>query len=187
MHISGDALVHTAADTSGDWARPHLTSLNYAGAYGGPKAPIFDDPSTEVLRQRGHEHEAAITQVFQRHAREEVSAGVGRLTTRGGFRARLPPGSPESGVGMASAIRSSSIGWQAPLLIREPLRARSTQPWGGTPRGDRSREGRDSNSSPATAHSPRCGSLARRRPGPANRQQRRSPSLKDNTRDTRAA
>ena len=62
MHISGDTLVHAATEISGFLACSHLTSLNYARAHGGPNPPVYDDPGAEVLRQRGHEHEAAITQ-----------------------------------------------------------------------------------------------------------------------------
>ena len=37
-------------------------------ALGGPKFPVFDDPSVEVLQQRGHEHEAAGGEESHRHS-----------------------------------------------------------------------------------------------------------------------
>ena len=65
MHLSDSTLVFAATDVSGFLACPHLTTLNQARALGGPKPPVFDDPGVEVLRQRGHEHEAQILQDYR--------------------------------------------------------------------------------------------------------------------------
>ena len=65
MHISDSTLVFAATDVSGFLACPHLTTLNQARALGGPKPPVFDDPGAEVLRQRGHEHEAQILKGYR--------------------------------------------------------------------------------------------------------------------------
>ena len=65
MHLSDSTLVFAATDVSGFLACPHLTTLNQARALGGPKPPVFDDPGAEVLRQRGHEHEAQILQDYR--------------------------------------------------------------------------------------------------------------------------
>ena len=65
MHLSDSTLVFAATDVSGFLACPHLTTLNQARALGGPKPPVFDDPGAEVLRQRGHEHEAQILQGYR--------------------------------------------------------------------------------------------------------------------------
>src|SRR5205823_1855089 len=53
-------LVLSATDVSGFMACPHLTTLAYAEAHGGPKHPIFDDPSADALKRRGIEHEARV-------------------------------------------------------------------------------------------------------------------------------
>ena len=65
MHLSDATLVFAATDVSGFLACPHLTTLNQARALGGPKPPVFDDPGAEVLRQRGHEHEAQILEGYR--------------------------------------------------------------------------------------------------------------------------
>ena len=56
MHLAGSDLVLSATDLSGFLACRHLTALEQAKAFGGPKPPKFDDPGAEVLRQRGLEH-----------------------------------------------------------------------------------------------------------------------------------
>ena len=59
MRLSDHSFIFSATDVSNYLACPHLTLLNRVTALGGPKPPKFDDPSTEVLRQRGLEHERA--------------------------------------------------------------------------------------------------------------------------------
>src|SRR5687768_12753193 len=62
MHRSETGLIFTATDLSAFLACPHLTLLNLRTALGGPKPPVYDDPSLEVLRRRGEEHERAYLQ-----------------------------------------------------------------------------------------------------------------------------
>src|SRR5688572_10355792 len=62
MHRSETGLIFTATDLSAFLACPHLTLLNLRTAVGGPKPPVYDDPSLEVLRKRGEEHERAYLQ-----------------------------------------------------------------------------------------------------------------------------
>ena len=65
MRLSGDTFVYAATDISNHLACPHLTTLEFSATRGGPKAPMFDDPGAEVLRQRGHEHEARVLEGFR--------------------------------------------------------------------------------------------------------------------------
>ncbi|MGH7481526.1 MAG: TM0106 family RecB-like putative nuclease, partial [Longimicrobiales bacterium] len=51
-------LIFSATDLSGFLACPQLTLLERANALGQAKRPVYDDPSAEVLRKRGLEHEA---------------------------------------------------------------------------------------------------------------------------------
>lgn len=60
MHTSGPDLILAATDLSNFLACGHLTTLDVSRARGGPKPRKYDDPSTEVLRARGHEHEAMV-------------------------------------------------------------------------------------------------------------------------------
>ena len=79
MHLYGTDLILSATDLSGFVACPHLTTLNRRAALGGPKPPKFDDPSTEVVRQRGLEHEAQLLNEFREAglAIAEIPAGEG--------------------------------------------------------------------------------------------------------------
>ena len=81
MHLHGSDLILSATDLSGFVACPHLTTLNRGAALGGPKPPKFDDPSAEVLRQRGLEHEAGLLGTY----REEGLAVVEIGEAAGGF------------------------------------------------------------------------------------------------------
>ena len=65
MHLAGSDLILSATDLSGFLACQHLTTLERAKAFGGPEPPKFDDPGADVLRQRGHEHEAAILEAYR--------------------------------------------------------------------------------------------------------------------------
>ena len=80
MHLHGNNLILSATDLSAFAACPHLTTLSHGAALGGPKPPKFDDPSAEVLRRRGLEHEARILEELrgQGLAVEEVPEGEGR-------------------------------------------------------------------------------------------------------------
>lgn len=60
MHAASNELIFSATDLSAYLGCARLTALEKRAALGGPKRPVFDDPSIEVLRQRGHEHEAAV-------------------------------------------------------------------------------------------------------------------------------
>ena len=59
MRVADNSLVFSATDLSNFLACPHLSHLDRRTAFGGPKPPKFEDPSVEVLRQRGLEHEQA--------------------------------------------------------------------------------------------------------------------------------
>lgn len=80
MHLRGEDLILSATDLSAFAACPHLTTLGHRAALGGPKPPKFDDPSAEVLRRRGLEHEARILEEFrgQGLAVEEIPEEEGR-------------------------------------------------------------------------------------------------------------
>jgi len=65
MHLAGSDLIVSATDLSGFLACPHLTAQDLSASRGGPKPPKFDDPGAEVLRQRGHEHEARILEGYR--------------------------------------------------------------------------------------------------------------------------
>jgi len=65
MHKAGTTLVFSATDVSGYSACPHLTTQAQTAALGGPRPPQYDDPGADVLRQRGHEHEAAIVEAYK--------------------------------------------------------------------------------------------------------------------------
>ena len=64
MHVFESELIYSATDLSNFLACAHLTLLDRAVALGAPKPPKFDDPSLEVLRRRGFEHEQAILERF---------------------------------------------------------------------------------------------------------------------------
>src|SRR5690606_32303087 len=64
MHVFESELIYSATDLSNFLACAHLTLLDRAVALGAPKPPKFDDPSLEVLRRRGLEHEQAILERF---------------------------------------------------------------------------------------------------------------------------
>lgn len=57
MHHSHDRLIFSATDLSNFLACSHLSLLDRQAALGGPKPRPFDDPGTEVLRQRGQQRE----------------------------------------------------------------------------------------------------------------------------------
>ncbi len=59
MHSIDQQLVFSATDLSHFLACSHLTLLDRRTALGGPQPPKYDDPSLEVLWQRGLEHEQA--------------------------------------------------------------------------------------------------------------------------------
>ena len=65
MHLYRTDPLLSATDLSGFVACPHLTTLNQRAALGGPESPQFDDPSTDVVRQRGLEHEAELLNEFR--------------------------------------------------------------------------------------------------------------------------
>src|SRR5690606_11443590 len=65
MHLSGTDLILAATDLSGFLACPHLTTQSQAAALGGPKPPRFPDPAADVIRARGHEHEARVLARFR--------------------------------------------------------------------------------------------------------------------------
>ena len=60
MQLLNGKLIFSATDLSNYLACPHLTLLNRRTAQGGPRPRVYPDPSLEVLRQRGHEHEQAV-------------------------------------------------------------------------------------------------------------------------------
>ncbi len=81
MHLHGTDLILSATDLSGFVACPHLTTLNHGAALGGPKPPKFDDPSAEVLRRRGLEHEARLLESYRKEGLAVVEIGE----AEGGF------------------------------------------------------------------------------------------------------
>ena len=65
MHVAGQDLIYSASDLSDFLACRHLTTQEVARARGGPRPPKFDDPGAEVIRRRGHEHEAKILDQYR--------------------------------------------------------------------------------------------------------------------------
>jgi len=59
VYLTDTGLTFSATDLSNFLACPHLSVLNRAMVYGGPKPPVYDDPALEALRRRGLEHEDA--------------------------------------------------------------------------------------------------------------------------------
>jgi len=62
MKILGDRLALSATDLSSHLGCHHLTQQNLRAARGELKRPYFDDPTLEVLREKGIEHEAQYLQ-----------------------------------------------------------------------------------------------------------------------------
>jgi len=73
LHQLDTHLIVSATDLSAFFACPHVTTQDMSAASGGPKPPKFDDPGAEVLRQRGHEHEAQILEAYRGDGRDVVS------------------------------------------------------------------------------------------------------------------
>ena len=66
MHLTSDTLVFSATDLSTFLSCAHLTRLNRLTALGlQPPAPKYDDPSLQVLFDRGMEHERAYLQSLE--------------------------------------------------------------------------------------------------------------------------
>ena len=62
MKILGDRLALSATDLSAHLGCHHLTQQNLRAARGELERPYFDDPTLEVLREKGIEHEAQYLQ-----------------------------------------------------------------------------------------------------------------------------
>lgn len=60
MRASGDQLYCSATDLSDFLACSHLTALERQSALGGPGPVPYPDPSLDLLRERGEEHEQAV-------------------------------------------------------------------------------------------------------------------------------
>lgn len=70
MYLYGDRLICAATDVSGHMACGHLTTLEFERAHGRrARPPLFPDPTLEVLRARGHEHEANVLAALEAEGR----------------------------------------------------------------------------------------------------------------------
>jgi uncharacterized protein len=81
MHLSGNDLILAATDLSGFLACPHLTTQSQTASLGGPKPPKFPDPAAEVIRARGHEHEARVLAGLRAEGLRVVEIPDGRPAT----------------------------------------------------------------------------------------------------------
>ena len=79
MKILGDRLALSATDLSAHLGCHHLTQQNLRAARGELERPYFDDPTLEVLREKGIEHEAQYLQhIAQGCSLELLHTGVHR-------------------------------------------------------------------------------------------------------------
>jgi hypothetical protein len=65
MRAVGSRLIVSATDVSGFLACRHLTTLDWFAQHGGPKPTPYPDPGADVLRERGHQHEAKILEGYR--------------------------------------------------------------------------------------------------------------------------
>ncbi len=72
MQSLDQRLIFSATDLSDFLGCPHHTLLDRRTAEGGPKPPYFDNPTIEVLRKRGLEHETAYLARLEAQGRRVV-------------------------------------------------------------------------------------------------------------------
>jgi len=69
MNRRGSDLLYAATDLSSFLGCAHLTALDRAEVNGEIRKPHHDDPSLEVIRRRGLEHERLVLEQLRARAR----------------------------------------------------------------------------------------------------------------------
>src|SRR6267378_3159288 len=73
MQLSGDELILSATDLSNFLSCRHLTALEMAAALGKRRRPHWGDPLSEILFQRGLEHERSYAASLRDQGHEIVT------------------------------------------------------------------------------------------------------------------